>query len=161
MHKLLELKSLLKDKEKEISQNNFTILFDEQINGRKLTVILTQRFYLKTKKARIWLSNQFLTALKNYKYGYDETNARSTSGRDGIFLVDRDFKPKNEMIKKIYDRFLDKGDNKADMIVKYLGVSKSDLYGVRIVSHHLRLLGVLSRNIQNDTIVLIDYDNSK
>jgi len=39
-----------------------------------------------------------LKALKNAAYGFDEKQARSRGGADGIFLLDRHFTPKNEMI---------------------------------------------------------------
>ena len=34
------------------------------------------------------------------------------------------------------------------------------LVPVRLVSHHLRLLGVLSRGATEDALVLVDFDNS-
>jgi hypothetical protein len=34
------------------------------------------------------------------------------------------------------------------------------LLAVRLVSHHLRLLGVLWRGADKDTLVLVDYDDT-
>ncbi len=40
-------------------------------------------------------------------------------------------------------------------------INKSDLIPVRLVSHHLRLLGVLKHDEKSDTLVLVDYDDTK
>src|SRR5436309_13927433 len=99
--------------------------------------------------------------LKNAAYGFDDRQARSVGGRDGIFLLDRSFRPANEMMRKLFDRFLDRPDSGAEVIAAALEVPLADLLPVRLVSHHLRLLGVLARKEDGDWLVLVDCDRSE
>ena len=99
-----------------------------------------------------------LGTLKNAAYGFDESRARSVSGRDGIYIVDRDFDPPNEMMRKLFDRYLDKPGSGAEEVAASLDVPVADLLPVRLVSHHLRLLGVLARKADADCLVLVDCD---
>lgn len=101
-----------------------------------------------------------LAALKNAAYGFDEQDARSTSGRDGLFLLDRTFRPPNAMMAKIFDRYLDSVGSGAAETAASLGVDVSELLAVRLVSHHMRLLGVLVRKPHADWLVLVDCDRS-
>ena len=46
-------------------------------------------------------------------------------------------------------------------VAQALGTSMDSLVAVRLVSHHLRLIGVLNRGDEADTLILVDYDNKK
>jgi len=102
-----------------------------------------------------------LKALKNAAYRFDEKQARSRGGADGIFLLDRHFIPKNEMMKKLFDGFLDQPNSGVMDIATALGVEPSVFLPVRLVSHNLRLLGVLSRAEKEDWLILVDCDASQ
>jgi hypothetical protein len=130
-------------------------------NGRMLHLCLTERLRSVCRKGKVWKSKPFLTALKNAQYGFDETNTRSTGGRDGIFLLDRTFYPPNPMMAKIYDRYLDKPNSGAKEIADALGTKIDELEAVRLVSHHMRLLGLLWRDASADWLILVDYDDTK
>jgi hypothetical protein len=99
--------------------------------------------------------------LKNAASGYDEQKARGVGGRDGIFLLDRAFRPANEMMRKLFDRFFDNPTSGATELAAALGVPLVALLPVRLVSHHLRLLGVLARRSDADWLVLVDCDRSE
>ena len=99
----------------------------------------------------------FIT-LKNARYGFDENKARSSGGSDGLFLLDRDFEPPNEMMRKMFDRFIDKENSEATAIARKLDMPLKELLPVRLVSHHLRLLGVLARKEEADWLILVDCD---
>ena len=62
------------------------------------------------------------------------------------------------MMRKIFDRFLDRPDSGAGDIARALGASLETLIPVRLVFHHIRLLGVVHRRETVDTLVLVDYD---
>ena len=128
--------------------------------GRPLRVALTERLRKAARKEGVWRSREMLVTLKNAAYGYDERQGRNVGGRDGFFLMDRDFRPPSEMMRKLFDRFLDKPDAGAATIAAALGVTKTELLPVRLVSHHLRLLGVLVRRDDADWLVLVDCDRS-
>lgn len=130
-------------------------------NGRKLSLCITERFRLRCKKGRVWKSKAMLTAIKNAEYGFDPHHAHSPGGYDGIFVLTRDHKPRNEMMRKIFDRFLDMKESGAAVIADSLRCPLESLMPVRLVSHHLRLLGVLHRGQAIDTLVLVDYDDTK
>ncbi|MFN3200416.1 MAG: hypothetical protein ACE366_18605 [Bradymonadia bacterium] len=66
-------------------------------DGRGLVVMLTERLRKSCKRGRVWQSKAFLTALKNGAYGFDADRSRSRGGSDGLFLLDREFEPRNEM----------------------------------------------------------------
>ncbi|MBX7221362.1 MAG: hypothetical protein K1Y36_15540 [Blastocatellia bacterium] len=130
-------------------------------NERNLQLALTERFRKAATKGRVWKSPAFLTALKNAAYGFDEQQSRSLGGADGVFLLDRSFKPENEMMRKIFDRFLDKPGSGAAEIAQALETEIHQLLAVRVVSHHMRLLGVLHRTPAEDFLVLVDFDTAK
>lgn len=129
--------------------------------GRPLHVGITERLRKRARKEGVWKSRAMLATLKNASYGFDERLARSAGGRDGLFLLDRAFRPANAMMRKLFDHFLDKADSGADTLAQSLGVELTDLLPVRLVSHHLRLLGVLVRKAAGDWLVLIDCDRSE
>lgn len=109
-------------------------------NGRRLHVAITDRLRAKCRKEGVWKSKEMLVPLQNASYGLDETMARSLGGRDGIFLLDRDHRPRNAMMKKMFDQFLDKPDSEAKAIADLVQTSVDQLRAARLVSHHLRLL---------------------
>ncbi|MBK8251085.1 MAG: hypothetical protein IPK82_00250 [Polyangiaceae bacterium] len=130
-------------------------------DGRPLHVCLTDRLRRAARKEGVWKSRQMLTTLKNAAYGFDEQHARSVSGRDGVFLLDRTFRPVNAMMVKIFDRYIDHPGGGAETLAESFGVPLSELRAVRLVSHHMRLLGVLIRKPNEDWLVLVDCDTSK
>lgn len=126
-----------------------------------VTVWITARLRKACRKGKVWKSPGMLTALKNAAYGLDPTRQRSRGGADGIFLLDRAFRPENEMMRRVFDRFLDKPDPLVATIAKTFGVAPGALSPVRVVSHHLRLLGVLTRQPAAAQLVLVDYDETE
>ncbi len=65
------------------------------------------------------------------------------------------------MMRKVFDRFLDKPDPLVASITTAFGVSPDVLAPVRLVSHHLRLIGVLVTRGNAAQLVLVDYDDTK
>ena len=131
---LQEAKRIIEIKEKELPNSVFVIIHTFERDGKKLYLAITERLKKKCRRSRIWKSKPFLTAFKNAEYGYDPVRAQSMGGSDGIFILTRNYKPKNEMMKKIFDRFLDKSDGLSDEIALEMKISKSDLIPVRLVS---------------------------
>lgn len=160
MH-LDEAKNKINAIEEQLAGQPFVIFYVFERNRRLLCVALTERLRKKAKKARVWKSPHFLTALKNAEYGFDEHHARSTGGADGIFLLDREHRPANEMMHKIFDQFLDKPGSGADEIAGELQFPRENLLAARLVSHHLRLLGVIAQKADADWLVLVDFDDTK
>jgi hypothetical protein len=64
------------------------------------------------------------------------------------------------MMKKVFDRYLDRSDSGAQDVARGLGVTVGELRGARLVSHHNRLLGVLWQGSSSDWLVLIDFDST-
>lgn len=129
-------------------------------DDRPLHVCLTDRLRRAARKEGVWKSRQMLATLKNAAYGFDEQHARSIGGRDGIFLLDRAFRPPNAMMVKMFDRYLDQAGSGATELAESLHVPPSELRAVRLVSHHMRLPGVLVRKQSEDWLVLVDCDTS-
>ena len=160
MSNLTTIKEKLKALESELKNETFIVLNEFERDGRSLHLALTERLRKKAKKEGIWNSKEMAVTLKNGAYGFDEEQARSLSGRDGIFLLDRSFKPPNVMMKKLFDQYLDKPESGADELARSLDMPLEDLLPVRLVSHHLRLLGVLARKPDADWLILVDCDRS-
>jgi len=158
---LKKAKELIEAIEIDLLDSVYVIAYTFEKGGRRLHLALTERLKRKCKKAKIWKSKELLTAFKNAKYGFDPMNAKSSGGKDGVFILSRKYQPRNEMMKKIFDRFLDKPDDLALKIAEESHVKLRDLSAVRLVSHHMRLLGVLKRGKKEDTIILVDFDNTK
>jgi hypothetical protein len=158
---LSEAKMMLEAVESELSDKPFVIANTFERNGRKLHVGITDRLRRIAKRGRVWKSSAFLTALKNAEYGFDESHARSIGGSDGIFLIDRNFKPQNQMMRKMFDQFLDKDIDAVSTIARELKTEADKLRAVRLVSHHLRLLGLLYQADSEDWVILVDYDDTK
>ena len=147
--------------EDALGQATFVVAHTFTRDGRDLKVAVTERLRRVAKKGRVWKSKPLLTAFKNAAYGYDESQGISRGGYDGMFRLTRDHRPANEMMRKLFDRFLDRPDSGAQDIADQLDVALEDLLPVRLVSHHMRLLGVLHRGENEDTLVLVDYDDTK
>jgi hypothetical protein len=156
-----EAKERLKAIESELETSPFVVFHTFERSGRLLHLALTARFEKCARKEGVWRSREMFATLKNAAYGFDEKHARNTGGRDGIFLLDRDFLPPNEMMRKLFDRFLDKSGSGAAELANVLGVSQAELLPVRLVSHHMRLLGVLACKADADWLVLVDCDRSE
>lgn len=162
MEKLEDIKATLEELEPTLADHVFVVCAREERNGRTLHVAITERLHRRARRGRVWKSKQLLTALKNASYGFDEQHARSRGGADGLFLLDRSFRPVNTMMTKIFDRFLDATGATRDevaAIARELGAPASALRAARLVSHHMRLLGVLWQADDADWLVLVDYDD--
>ena len=159
---LAEVKERLRATEPMLAGAAFVEFHAFERAGRWLHVAVTDRLRKHARKDGVWCSREMLTTLKNAAYGFDEGHARSVGGRDGIFLMDRDFRPPNEMMRKLFDRFLDKPGSGARELAVALGVPPADLRPVRLVSHHMRLLGVVARRADGeDWLVLVDCDRTE
>ena len=158
---LQEAKDKLTQIENQSAAEIIVLFHTFERNSRKLHLAVTERLRKKSKKGKIWKSVSFLTALKNAEYGFYEKQSRSPGGADGIFLLDRNFTPKNEMTQKIFDQYIDKTDSGIDAVTGELNEVKENLSAARLVSHHSRLLGIMAHKENEDWLVLVDYDNTK
>lgn len=158
---LTEAKEILEEIEPLLAGEVFVVAHAFVRDGRELRVAVTERLRHRAKTGRVWKSVPFLTAFKNAEYGFDESRARSTGGMDGLFLFDRTYSPPNEMMRKIFDCYLDKPESGCEDVAEKLGIPVENLLAVRLVSHHLRLLGVFHRAETEDWLVLVDYDDTK
>lgn len=156
-----EAKERLKAAELHLSAKPFVEVAVFERDGRALHVAVTARLRKFARKEGVWRSREMFITLKNACYGYDEKDARSVGGRDGIFNVDRDFRPANAMMRKLFDKFLDNPGSEANLIASELETPLEKLLPVRLVSHHLRLLGVLARKNEADWLILVDCDRSE
>lgn len=155
-----EAKERVKAIEDALADTPFMEFHAFEREGRTLHVALTERLRKAARKDGVWRSREMLATLKNAAYGFDERQARSVGGRDGIFVMDRTYRPANEMMAKLFDRFLDKQGSGAEELAAAVGVPLAELLPVRLVSHHMRLLGVLARRSGEDWLVLVDCDRS-
>ncbi len=158
---LAEAKDRLKAIEGELAVAPFVEFHAFECEGRTLHVAVTERLRKYARKEGVWRSREMLVTLKNAAYGFNEQHARSVGGRDGIFVMDRTFRPANEMMSKLFNRFIDNPGSGAAELAVALGTPLADLLPVRLVSHHLRLLGVLTRKDDADWLVLVDCDRSE
>jgi len=158
---LEESKSAISAVEEDLPNHAFVVAHTFSRDGREIRVAVTERLRKITKKGRVWNSKPLLTAFKNASYGYDDAQSISAGGFDGVFRITRDHKPANEMMKKIFDRFIDREGSGAQDIADAVGVQLDTMLPVRLVSHHMRLLGILHRADDSDLLVLVDYDDTK
>ena len=157
---LAEVKDRLKAIEDVLDDSPYVLFHTFERGARPLHLAMTARLRKHARKEGVWRSREMLATLKNAAYGFDERQARSVAGRDGIFLIDRDFRPANEMMRKLFDRFLDHPGSGARELADAIEVALPQLLPVRLVSHHMRLLGVLARKDDGDWLVLVDCDRS-
>lgn len=156
MDELTAIRSALDAAEARLDADQFAELPPTARDGHATRVVLTPRFYRLARRARIWRAPALAITLKNAGYGFDPARARSLGGRDGVFLLDRGHD--NAMTRKIFDRFLDRPDSGAAEVAAFLSTTVAELQAIRLVSHHLRLLGVLHRAPATDRLVLLDFD---
>lgn len=98
---------------------------------------------------------------KNAAYEFDSRLSHSNDGREGILIWEPTYRPANEMMAKLFDRSLDKPGSDAEKLASALDVPLADLLPVRLVSHHMRLLGILACRKDDDWLALVDCDRSK
>jgi len=133
-------------------------------DGQSLHVGITERLRKQARKDGVWKSRGLCATLKNPAYGFDNQQDRSLGGADGMFLLDRSYKPpqaRTAMMRKLFDHFMDKLDSGVQELAGTLDVRTDDLLPVRLVSHHTRLLGVLCRKADTDWLILVDCDQTK
>lgn len=155
------LKTQLAGIESQLESETVVLFSTSTVNDRELQVYLTPQLKKSCKRKRIWKSAPFFITLKNTKYGITPLQSRSRGGRDGVFQLDRAFRPWNEMQRKIFDRFIDRKNSGFGEILAALGLPKSEVQAVRVVSHHMRLLGIHHPGANRDIIVLVDFDDTK
>jgi len=160
---LQEYKNLIQQAEPLLLNEKFVIIKDFIRNNRKLSLAITARLQQKCKKGRVWKNKALLTALKNAEYGFDPNHPHSPGGNDGIFILTREHKKTNQMMNKIFNKFLDNPKEQGFIsdIAKRLETSEKELIAVRLVSHHMRLLGLLHCSDKGDILVLVDFDDTK
>lgn len=154
-------KDRLKECDQELNSTLLVLFHVFERDGRPLRVCVTSRLKKRATKDGLWRSKEMLVTLTNAAYGFDENTSRSVSGRDGIFLLDRAFRPENEMMRKLFDRYIDKHNSGFLEIAKAMQKMPDELRPVRLVSHHMRLLGLLAIDTDQDHLVLVDCDRSK
>lgn len=129
----------------------------------QLAVRLSPSFLQSVRKNRLQGQAALYNAYGNLKYGYDPVRAASPGGKDGIFNVSSDYRPRNEMVAKLYDRYLhtDRGERE----LRQYFARPSEAQGVRVVCHGVRLLGFMDVREQCGTLieklVLVDVDVNK
>jgi hypothetical protein len=146
--------------EPRLDSEVFVVAHTFEREGRKLHVALTARLKKKAKRSRVWKSKVFLTAFKNGSYGFGRERARSKGGQDGLFVLDRDYAPKNDMMKKIFDQFIDNPESGVEAVASKLGIEVCELAAARFVSHQMRLLGVMKNGEHEDWLILVDHDDT-
>ncbi len=144
--------------EAELAGRPFVEVARHERNGRAIVVCLTDRLRRQATRERAWLGRPFLATLDNARHGFDRSRSRSRGGRDGVYRLDRRFVPANSMMVRLFDRYLDRPDSGALEVARGLGVSLDDLVPVRLVGHHLRIVGVLAERSGEDWLVLVDVD---
>jgi hypothetical protein len=113
------------------------------------------------RKRKLGKSNMLWKALLNLRYGYNPKTAQSRGGKDGIFNVDEHYQPKNELIRKLFDRYRYTDKGKDELRQYFDDISK--IQGVRVVAHGIRLLGFIKKSdvAENKLIlVLVEVDVS-
>src|SRR5262245_34581843 len=95
---LAEAKDRLKAIEDSLTESSFVEFHAFEREGRTLHVAVTERLRKAARKEGVWRSRAMRATLKNAAYGFDERHGRSVGGRDGVFRMDRTFRPANEMM---------------------------------------------------------------
>ena len=65
------------------------------------------------------------------------------------------------MMKKLFDRYIDKPDSGFAELAQAMQKTPQELLPVRLVSHHLRLLGLLAQEENEDHLAVVDCDRSQ
>lgn len=142
----------------ELSKSLIVSYEDFVVNGKPFKVYLSGSLKKHARKARVWKTNEFCLTLRNVKYGLDQNSTKSKGGRDGVYLLDRNFRPANEMQKRIFDQFIDKPSSDYAAIVDALELAHERVRAVRVVSHHMRIVGIHHSSSTEDILVLVDVD---
>jgi hypothetical protein len=158
---LQEMRKHLKSLQDELKSHTAVFFGQFERDGRVIDVFVTDALYKNARRENEWASGHMVSALRNAQYGFNLDESRSNGGRDGIFILDRDYSPENSMMRKIFDKFLDNPRSSATAVAEFLGTTKEQLVPVRLVHHHIRLLGVLARRAGEDLLVLVDLDKEK
>ena len=158
---LKECKQRIADAEQLLARSQLAEIARFATPHGTLALAITDRFRKRCKKGKVWKTPAMLTAVKNAAYGFDRMAARSRGGSDGIFCIDREYRPENSMMLKVFDQFLDRPDPLVAWLENELGSSVDRWTPVRLVSHHMRLLGVLIPQHMHSVLVLVDFDNEK
>src|SRR5262249_51303195 len=127
---LAQAKERLKAIEDALDTMPWVVFHTFEREGQPLHLALTARLQKHARKEGVWRSPEMFATLKNAAYGFDEQLARSVGGRDGIFLLDRDFGPANPMMRKLFDRYLDKPGSGAEGLAASLEVPLAELLPV-------------------------------
>ncbi|MFH0980934.1 MAG: hypothetical protein V2A79_05285 [Planctomycetota bacterium] len=136
--------------------------FEGDVGGQRfrLRVYLSPHFRRVLRKSRPAQTAHLVKALRNVKYGFDIKRSQSRGGRDGIFAVSRDFRPRNAMMVKLYNRYFDTPQGKAEL--RHYFDDPGATRGVRVVCHSLRLLGFMELRDEDgcsvQKLVLADMD---
>lgn len=157
---LEEIKKKLQVLETNLEDQSIVFFEKPTTPHGELQVFITKRLMKLCKKGKIWKSREMLSTLKNTQYGFDIKVSRSRGGNDGIFRIDRTFSPANSMMKKIF-KFIDRPSDLSTAIISAFSTPKDNWIAVRLVSHNLRLLGIIAITEQGANLVLVDYDNDK
>lgn len=158
---LKELKRRIESLEAELNDSGMAYLDFLPVNNKPIRIYLSSWLKKSCNKKRVWKSKKFLITLKNVQYGLDPNNMRSLNGRDGVYLIDRKFRPYNEMQRKLFDQYIDKENSGYRETIKHLKWKTSLTKPVRVVSHHMRLLGLFHSGKVRDEILLVDWDETK
>lgn len=159
--KLEEIAEHLSAAQQQLEGRSFVPCLTMTRDGKTVTVGITARFLKAVRQAGFDRSPRLYSALRNAGYGLDRARPRSRAGRDGVYLLDRSFRPVNEMMAKIYDRYLDRDGSGASGVAKALGVALTDLQAVRVVAHGIRLIGVRCETDGTERIVLVDCERGR
>lgn len=107
-----------------------------------LDVWVCSRFLRIIRRERVARDAALGNTLENLKYGWWPKTARSTGGRDGIFAITRDFAPRNEMMRKCFEKGLD--SSAGTLSLEAAGMPKASATAVRVVSHAMRVLAFVA-----------------
>lgn len=156
-----DVKSRLAVLESDLTASLLVHYEDFTVNQRSYRVYLCQKLMKQARKNRVWKSKEFCITLRNVKYGLEQDSARSRGGRDGIYLLDQNFKPYNDMQRRIFDQFINNPASDFIAITKELDLSTAHIKAVRVVSHHMRIVGIYHTGVETDTLALVDVDTKR
>jgi len=95
---IAEARERLKAVEADLADKPFVEFHAFQREGRALRVAVTRGCAVRPQGGRLAARASCSPRSRNAAYGYDERQARSGGGRDGIFLLDAAFRPANAMM---------------------------------------------------------------
>jgi len=95
---LSDIKKKLTEVENRLVERAVVELMTFDTPHGQVKVFVTDGLRRKCRRGRVWKSSEMLTAIKNVAYGFDARASRSRGGADGVFCLDRNFKPTNSMV---------------------------------------------------------------